>query len=104
MLIFTQARSSGADSGSSVRHGHGSPELLRDALQTDFLHRGANAIQRPSALSRVRRVALGLLAAAALAGCSHDSAPWQLTDVTGHLPDLSFSLTADDGKPVTGAT
>lgn len=76
-------------------------------MQTDFLQRGANAIRHPSAstaFSRVRRVALGLLAAAALAGCSHDSAPWQLTDVTGHLPDLSFSLTADDGKPVTGAT
>jgi protein SCO1/2 len=45
-------------------------------------------------------VALGV--AGALAGCSHHEAPWQLTDVSGHLPDLDFSLTGDDGKPVTG--
>lgn len=25
---------------------------------------------------------------------------WQLTDVSGHLPNLQFSLIADDGKPV----
>jgi protein SCO1 len=37
-----------------------------------------------------------------LTACSHDEAPWHLTDVTGHLPDLQFSLTGDDGKPVTG--
>ncbi|MGH8781467.1 SCO family protein [Paraburkholderia sp.] len=74
-------------------------------MQMDFLHRGANAIRRPAILLRARRAALGLFAVAALAGCTqHDSTPWQLTDVTGHLPDLSFSLTADDGKPVTGAT
>jgi protein SCO1 len=41
--------------------------------------------------------------AGALTACSHDDeAPWHLTDVTGHLPDLQFSLTGDDGKPVTG--
>lgn len=34
------------------------------------------------------------------AACSERGAPWQLTNVTGHLPDLQFSLTADDGKPV----
>jgi protein SCO1/2 len=38
----------------------------------------------------------------ALTACSHDDTPWHLTDVTGHLPDLQFSLTGDDGKPVTG--
>lgn len=48
--------------------------------------------------------AFATLAAGALAGCSHDSTPWQLTNVTGHLPDLQFSLTGDDGKPVTGDT
>jgi protein SCO1/2 len=52
-------------------------------------------------------VATWIMAAAtlgALAGCTHKSEPWQLTDVTGHLPDLEFSLTSDDGKPVTGDT
>ncbi|HEY3596032.1 MAG TPA: SCO family protein [Paraburkholderia sp.] len=42
--------------------------------------------------------------AGALAGCSHDETPWKLTNVSGHLPDLDFSLTGDDGKPVTGNT
>lgn len=44
------------------------------------------------------------LATGALSGCTHKVEPWQLTDVTGHLPDLDFSLTGDDGKPVTGDT
>lgn len=38
--------------------------------------------------------------ASLMAACSERGAPWQLTNVTGHLPDLQFSLTADDGKPV----
>jgi protein SCO1 len=38
----------------------------------------------------------------ALAACSHSGTPWQLTNVTGHLPDLDFNLTADNGAPVTG--
>jgi protein SCO1 len=40
--------------------------------------------------------------AALLTGCTHSGAPWQLTDVTGHLPDLDFTLTGDDGRPVNG--
>jgi protein SCO1/2 len=43
-----------------------------------------------------------LCALGALAGCTHRTEPWQLTNVTGHLPDLDFTLTADDGRPVTG--
>ncbi len=35
-----------------------------------------------------------------MAACSEHGAPWQLTNVSGHLPDLQFSLTADDGKPI----
>ncbi|CAB3753535.1 hypothetical protein LMG29542_02050 [Paraburkholderia humisilvae] len=27
-----------------------------------------------------------------------------MTNVTGHLPDLEFSLTGDDGKPITAGT
>jgi len=61
----------------------------------------------PLFASLLRRTAatLAIVAAAALAsGCSHDTPPWHLADVTGHLPDLDFSLTADDGRPVTGAS
>ncbi|CAB3749069.1 SCO family protein [Paraburkholderia solisilvae] len=47
-------------------------------------------------------LAAALCSAALLAACSHHDAPWQLTDVSGHLPDLDFTLTGDDGKPVTG--
>ncbi|WP_425605972.1 SCO family protein [Paraburkholderia sejongensis] len=42
-----------------------------------------------------------LLALTALSGCTQPAQPWQLTNVSGHLPDLSFTLTADDGRPVT---
>jgi protein SCO1 len=51
--------------------------------------------------ARALATALAVTLATALAGCSHDSgAPWQLTDVSGHLPDLRFSLTDDTGKTV----
>jgi len=53
------------------------------------------ALPRLFALSTA--LALGLLA-----GCTHNEEPWHLTNVTGHLPDLDFSLTGDDGKPLTG--
>jgi protein SCO1/2 len=49
-----------------------------------------------------------LLTAAAFAslgaGCAREEAPWHLVDVTGHLPDLSFDLTGDNGKPVDAAS
>ncbi|TCV91292.1 protein SCO1/2 [Luteibacter rhizovicinus] len=58
-------------------------------------------------LSRpVRAVALMALFAMAfaLAGCQRDAQPqWRLTDVSGHLPDLDFRLTDDNGHAVTGA-
>jgi len=38
----------------------------------------------------------------ALAACSRPAEPWHLTDVSGHLPDLDFSLTDDTGAHVTG--
>jgi protein SCO1/2 len=65
---------------------------------------------RPEAPSqRPRRAGLPALLAlcvtlGALAGCTHEEAPWHLTNVRGHLPDLDFSLVRDDGKPVTGAS
>lgn len=43
-------------------------------------------------------------ALATLSACSPRTQPWQLTNVSGHLPDLDFTLTADDGRPVTGAS
>jgi protein SCO1 len=50
-----------------------------------------------------RRVAM--VAGTMLAGaCSHPTDPWQLTSVAGHLPDLDFHLTDDDGRPATGAS
>ncbi len=53
---------------------------------------------------RLLRVAAAALAAVALAACTRGGEPpWHLTDVTGHLPDLSFSLTGGDGRPVDAA-
>ncbi|HEX7684594.1 MAG TPA: SCO family protein [Trinickia sp.] len=71
----------------------------------------ADAAAPPAAharLSRVRwRASLRNLTAVAfaalLAACSHDDGPWQLTNVSGHLPDLSFTLTEDTGKAVTAS-
>ncbi|WP_322064820.1 SCO family protein [Burkholderia ubonensis] len=51
-------------------------------------------------LSRVVRTVAALAAAVALAACTRGEPPWRLTDVTGHLPDLSFTLTGGDGRPV----
>jgi protein SCO1 len=40
-----------------------------------------------------------------IAGCSEQHAePWHLTDVSGHLPNLDFSLTGDNGQPVDAST
>ncbi|NIE58856.1 MULTISPECIES: SCO family protein [unclassified Burkholderia] len=50
--------------------------------------------------SRLIRTAAALTAAVALAACTHDEPRWNLTNVTGHLPDLSFTLTGGDGHPV----
>jgi protein SCO1/2 len=44
-------------------------------------------------------------AALSLGACTHQGGgSWQLYNVEGHLPDLNFSLTDDDGKSVTGAS
>ncbi|KNH04961.1 Cytochrome oxidase biogeneis protein Sco1/SenC/PrrC, putative copper metallochaperone [Candidatus Burkholderia brachyanthoides] len=48
------------------------------------------------------RAFAALLALCALVACSKPAQPWHLTDVSGHLPDLDFSLTDDGGTPVTG--
>ncbi|WP_223964616.1 SCO family protein [Paraburkholderia sabiae] len=49
---------------------------------------------------RLTALGIGLCVALGGAGCSQHGEPWQLTDVSGHLPDLDFTLTGDDGKPV----
>ena len=44
-----------------------------------------------------------VLASLGLAAChQQDDAPWRLVQVTGHMPDLDFHLTDDQGKPVSG--
>ncbi|TKC83808.1 SCO family protein [Trinickia terrae] len=56
----------------------------------------------PSLRRRFRWSPLAALACCSvlLAACSQNEPPWQLTNVSGHLPDLAFSLTGDNGKPV----
>ncbi len=58
--------------------------------------------------SRTRRIAhrwlLPTMAAFMLAACSGTSSlPFKLTRVTGHMPDLKFQLTNDNGNTVTAA-
>lgn len=48
-------------------------------------------------MQRLASICLALL----LAACSAPQPQFRLTNVTGHLPDLKFRLTADNGKPVT---
>jgi protein SCO1 len=59
----------------------------------DFLARR----RRPRSLT-----ALALFSLCALAACAKPAEPWHLTDVSGHLPDLDFSLVDDTGAAVTG--
>lgn len=43
-----------------------------------------------------------LIASLLLVACHQDQPPpWQLSDISGHMPDLSFQLTDDQGKTVT---
>jgi protein SCO1/2 len=49
-----------------------------------------------------RLAAAALALCAFLAACSRPAEPWRLTDVSGHLPDLSFSLVDDGGRAVNG--
>lgn len=43
-----------------------------------------------------------LLLALCLSACAKTQS-WALNDVTGHLPDLDFTLTGDNGKPLHGS-
>ncbi|RDS81198.1 SCO family protein [Dyella monticola] len=46
-----------------------------------------------------------LIAGLLLAGCQRQeqAMPWELTDISGHMPDLAFHLTDDQGKAVSAA-
>lgn len=55
-------------------------------------------------LLRFARLAGLLVISMVLAACqSQQAAPWQLTDISGHMPDLTFRLTNDQGKSVAAA-
>jgi protein SCO1/2 len=56
-------------------------------------------------LSRFAHLACLLVLGMLLAACQRheDAAPWQLTDISGHMPDLAFRLTDDQGKTVTAS-
>ncbi|GBH24895.1 SCO family protein [Burkholderia vietnamiensis] len=63
------------------------------------LARPAPRRRRPS-FNRSARMAAAMAVAVALAACTRAEPGWHLTNVTGHLPDLSFTLTGGDGRPV----
>ncbi len=59
---------------------------------------------KPRRLLHFAPLLLLFITLTALAGCSgEEKLPFRLTDVSGHMPDLDFKLTDDNGKPVTGA-
>jgi protein SCO1 len=54
--------------------------------------------------ARLAILSTGLVLSALLSACHQDQPPpWQLTNIAGHMPDLSFRLTDDQGKTVTPA-
>lgn len=50
-----------------------------------------------------RRFVAGIVFALAMSACD-STEQRHVKEVTGHLPDLSFSLTSDEGQPVTART
>lgn len=53
--------------------------------------------------SGYNRFAAGLVIALAMSACN-STEQGHVKEVTGHLPDLSFSLSSDEGQPVTAKT
>ena len=59
---------------------------------------------KSSRLARLAGLLIVLLANLLLVACHQDQPPpWQLSDISGHMPDLSFQLTNDQGKTSTAA-
>jgi len=57
-------------------------------------------LRRTSRLAWLFALVLGAIM---LGGCQRsDAIQWQLTDISGHMPDLDFTLVDDQGKAVTG--
>ena len=54
-------------------------------------------------LLRLALLLLPLAGALLLAGCHRGALPFKLTDIGGHMPDLQFQLTDDDGRPARAA-
>ncbi|MEW9571081.1 SCO family protein [Rhodanobacter sp. Si-c] len=52
---------------------------------------------------RLALLLLSLTGALLLGGCQHDALPFRLTNISGHMPDLQFQLTNDNGRPVSAA-
>jgi protein SCO1/2 len=53
-------------------------------------------------LARLACLSIIVLASGLTAACHQDQpSPWQLADISGHMPDLTFQLTDDQGKAVT---
>jgi len=51
---------------------------------------------------RLVSLLLPLICVLLLTACQqHKPLPFKLTDIAGHMPDLQFQLTDDDGKTVT---
>jgi protein SCO1 len=73
---------------------------LFPALPTSFRMFRSCPDARASKLRRAAIVASTVL----LGACSQPGQPWELTNVSGHLPDLDFALTADNGQQVTGSS
>ncbi|MGH8369530.1 MAG: SCO family protein [Gammaproteobacteria bacterium] len=50
----------------------------------------------------MKRIGLFLLMTLALSSCGRPDAgkPWGLLNITGHMPDLQFTLSSDDGRAV----
>ncbi|MET0331511.1 MAG: SCO family protein [Dyella sp.] len=53
----------------------------------------------PARVLTLAAISLAML----LGGCRQDAIPWQLIEVTGHMPDLKLQLTDDSGKAVSAA-
>ncbi|TAL74590.1 MAG: SCO family protein [Rhodanobacter sp.] len=58
---------------------------------------------KPSGLLRAALVALLVGTGLLLGSCSRGGPAFKLTNITGHMPDLKFQLTNDQGKAVTAA-